>query len=213
MAVTADNRSGANAGSPRRELRLRPALMTVRMGKASPDRVIAYLRKCREELEDPLGVLFTDTPRPVVKRTEPRGVPERQRRASKPRPSGPPPLLDDADGERTEPDPVEATTPEEFIRFLRAFWEWAGRHSFRDLAAWSNGGFSHATVHKLLAVAPSKRPPVRLEYVQALIRACGGQDDRVQRWSTAWRRIYVATVASEAATAEVISLHNRAANG
>jgi hypothetical protein len=133
-------------------------------------------------------------------------------RARKPEPEGPPPLVDDVSGESREPDPARARTPEEFIVLLRAFWEWAGRYPVRDLAAWSGGAFSHTTINNLLAEAPRTRPPVTLRYVQGLIRACGGQGDRVQRWTTAWRRIYLPAVSAGAA-GEVISLPNRAVNG
>jgi hypothetical protein len=77
------------------------------------------------------------------------------------------------------------------VALLRAFWEWAGRHSVRDLAAWSDGAFSRTTVSDLLAEAPRRRPPVTLPYVQGLIRACGGRQDRIERWTTAWRSLYL----------------------
>ena len=124
----------------------------------------------------------------------------------------PPLLVADSDGESTEPDPARARTPEELIVLMRAFWEWAGRYPVRDLAAWSGDAFSRTTVNDLLAEAPRTRPPVTLPYVQGLIRACGGQDDRVQRWTTAWRRIFLPAV-SAGAEGEVISLPNRAVNG
>jgi hypothetical protein len=98
-----------------------------------------------------------------------------------------PPLV----GDDLEPDPARAQTREEFVTLLREFWQWAGGHATRDLVAWSGGAFSRTTVADLLAHAPRKRPPVTLFYVQSLIRACGGKDDRVGSWTTAWRRLYL----------------------
>lgn len=104
-----------------------------------------------------------------------------------------------------EPNPGHAATPKEFVALLRAFWEWSGGHSVRDLAAWSGGACSRTTVPDLLAEAPRKRPSVTLPYVQGLIRACGGDDYQVQHWTTAWRRLYLP---SAGGAGKVVALPN-----
>jgi hypothetical protein len=43
------------------------------------------------------------------------------------------------------------------VLLLRAFWEWVGRYSVRDLEAWSVGAFSRTTVADRLPEAPRKR--------------------------------------------------------
>lgn len=142
------------------------------------------------------------------------GRPSRSEKGKRRRPTGPPPLVGDVEGESTEPDPGQADTPEEFVVLLRAFWEWAGRYSMRDLEAWSGEAFSRTTVADLLAEAPRKRPPMTLSYVQGLILACGGRDDRIRRWTSAWRRVYLEMPgASIGGAGEVIALPNRAASG
>jgi hypothetical protein len=73
-----------------------------------------------------------------------------------------------------------------------------------------NDGGGRGCVADLLAEAPRKRPPVTLPYVRGLIRACGGQEDRIRCWKTAWRRLYLPSVSSGSGGA-VIELPNRAA--
>jgi hypothetical protein len=134
----------------------------------------------------------------------------RDLRVSEPGP--PPPLLEDVDGYDLKPDPSACATMEELFAGLRAFWEWAGAPSSRKLASRAQGAFSHTTVNNLLSEVPWRRPPLTLEYIQGLIRACGGDVEEVRRWTTAWRRICLAQ-AHASGEADVISLPSRTAAG
>jgi hypothetical protein len=101
----------------------------------------------------------------------------------------PPALIPDMDGHALKPDPLEATTFEELTELMREFRAWAGHPSSRDLASRSAGEFSHATISKLLSSQPGRKPPLKLGYVRGFIHACGGDDEDLSRWITAWRRI------------------------
>jgi lambda repressor-like predicted transcriptional regulator len=125
--------------------------------------------------------------------------------------TGPPPLIADVDGYDGRPNPLTAATKAEFVAALRAFWQWAGAPSARKLEVWSGRAFSHSTVNELLAEAPCKRPPMKLPYVQGVIRGCGGDEKEIQRWSTAWRQIYQGAKKSAGAEGKVIPLNAKAA--
>jgi hypothetical protein len=45
-------------------------------------------------------------------------------RFGKQKAQGPPPFVADVEGKSTEHDPARASTPEEFVWLLRAFWKW-----------------------------------------------------------------------------------------
>jgi DNA-binding CsgD family transcriptional regulator len=87
-----------------------------------------------------------------------------------------------------KPDPLAARTEAELRDLLRRFWTWSDRPSSRNIADQSCGAFSHTTVSKLLHDRLDK-PPLKLKYVQGIIRGCGGDVLEEQLWATAWRRI------------------------
>jgi hypothetical protein len=123
---------------------------------------------------------------------------------------GPPPLVEDADGHSTKPDPSTFTTEAELIAGLRDFTEWAGEYTARQLWKFSGKAVSHTTLHNLLAENPPKRPPLRMRYVQAVIRGCGGSEREVQRWTMALRRIRRGSTASRTGKDNVV-LHDKTA--
>src|SRR5690606_42084661 len=107
-----------------------------------------------------------------------------------PRNPAPPPLLADPDREDGQPDPLEATSEEHLLDLLRQFRRWAGNYSARQLAEWSGGASSHTTVNALLSEgSTTKRPPLKLTYLQGVIRACGGGEEELKRWTKAWRLV------------------------
>lgn len=122
---------------------------------------------------------------------------QRRRSRTPAAPVKPPPLVEDTAGQEGKPDPLEARSQEEFGAALRTFWRWTGEYSPRQLSTWSRetpyGSVSHTTLNNLLAEAPRKRPPMKLRYVQLIISCCGGDETEIQRWSTAWRRLHVAS--------------------
>ncbi|TLP66544.1 helix-turn-helix domain-containing protein [Microbispora triticiradicis] len=84
-----------------------------------------------------------------------------------------------------KPDPLSANTPAELVDQMRRYRIWAGDLSLRELARRSNNAFTLKTLDMTLM---RTRLP-RLEVLQAFVRACGGSDDDVERWATAWREL------------------------
>lgn len=96
----------------------------------------------------------------------------------------------DYPSEDLKPDPLKAETEAQLEDFLRRFWVWSGRPSSRKIAVRAGGAFSHTTISKLINNRAGK-PPLRLHYVQGLIRGCGGDTMEEERWVAAWRRIHL----------------------
>jgi hypothetical protein len=92
----------------------------------------------------------------------------------------------DAPGLRLRPDPGSVRTPAELIDALRQFRTWAGNPSFRDMARACNGRPAASTMCKVLAAGTL---PVRFEVIDAIITACGGEEEDRERFWTAWRRL------------------------
>ncbi|WP_344056861.1 hypothetical protein [Microbispora corallina] len=93
--------------------------------------------------------------------------------------------VEDVDGYGLKPDPLTAQTPGELVDRMRRYRIWAGDLALRELVRRANGAFALSTLSKTLR--EDKLPP--LELLLSFIRACGGSDDDVQRWGTAWRQI------------------------
>lgn len=106
--------------------------------------------------------------------------------------SGPPPLIKDPKDRESCPDPDEARSPEEFVQKMREFLQWAGGYSSRELSGWSQGAFSHTTIAAILSKKKTgRRPPVTMKYVRGFISACGGGEGEIERWVSAYRRVYL----------------------
>ncbi|MFC0557406.1 hypothetical protein ACFFHJ_41605 [Planotetraspora thailandica] len=118
----------------------------------------------------------------------PRATPTlRRRRASVPR------QIEDLDGYGLKPDPLIARTPAELVDRMRHYRIWAGDLTLRELVRRANNAFALSTLSKTLK--EDKLPP--LDLLVAFITACGGSDDDVQRWSTAWRQIRMPQACAE----------------
>jgi hypothetical protein len=92
----------------------------------------------------------------------------------------------DAPGSTLRPDPSGVRTPAELIEALRQFRTWAGNPSYRDMARACNGRPAASTMCRVLAAG---KLPVRFEAIDAIITACGGDEEDRQRFWTAWRRL------------------------
>ncbi|TDD75421.1 LuxR C-terminal-related transcriptional regulator [Actinomadura rubrisoli] len=99
-----------------------------------------------------------------------------------------PAVVDDVAGYQMKPDPLTAATTAELGELLREFWSWSGRPSARAVAAGSGGAFSHSTVSKILH-GSGRRPFLLLPYLQGVIKGCGGDENDLRRWTTAWRKV------------------------
>jgi hypothetical protein len=93
--------------------------------------------------------------------------------------------IDDAFGFDLRPDPLAATTPEQFLRALWQYKVWSGDPSWRKMAARAGQRVVHSTMH----AAMNGNTLPKLDVVKAIIIGCGGNDDDLRMFVTAWRRL------------------------
>lgn len=95
----------------------------------------------------------------------------------------------DAPGYDLKPDPMTVHDMGELLERLREFWQWADRPSMRELAEQSGRAFSKSTVTKLIHEQRmwTKMPALSQKYVVGIVRGCGGGDEEIARWVTAFR--------------------------
>ncbi|MEV4095863.1 hypothetical protein [Streptosporangium saharense] len=116
-----------------------------------------------------------------------------------PEPSGtaPPPqphhLRQDVIGYDLKPDPLRAETKEELLALMRDFHVWAGEPSYREIAINAGRAVGASTLCEALDVNRPARMP-SLKVVTAFVHGCGGEEEDLVSWTTAWRRIRMARV-------------------
>lgn len=108
---------------------------------------------------------------------------EARARRERPAPGAP---AQDVPGYNLRPDPGAAGTTAEFIEVLRQFRTWAGNPSYRDMARACDGRPAASTMCRMLT---GRRLPARFEVIDAIITACGGEEEDRERFATAWRRL------------------------
>lgn len=85
----------------------------------------------------------------------------------------------------SKPDPLTAATPAAFIEALRRYRFWAGHPSLRSMQRQSGNAVASSTMHA--AMSGDTLPPLRI--VTAIIIGCGGSENDLQQFGTAWRRL------------------------
>jgi hypothetical protein len=93
--------------------------------------------------------------------------------------------ISDAAGFDLKPDPLQAATPAEFIEALRQYKFWSGDPSWRRMAKRAG----QAVVHSTMYAAMNGDAMPKLEVVKAIIIGCGGGEDDLSSFASAWRRI------------------------
>lgn len=93
--------------------------------------------------------------------------------------------IGDAEGFDLKPDPLEATTAAEFISALWQYKAWSGDPSWRKMAARAG----QAVVHSTMYTAMNGDVLPKLEVMRAIVIGCGGGEDDLRAFATAWRRI------------------------
>jgi hypothetical protein len=93
--------------------------------------------------------------------------------------------ISDADGIDLRPDPLKATTPAEFIDALRQYKLWSGDPSWRMMAKRAG----QAVVHSTMYAAMNGDSLPKLDVVKAIILGCGGGEDDLSSFASAWHRI------------------------
>jgi hypothetical protein len=93
--------------------------------------------------------------------------------------------IGDAPGFDLKPDPLAATTPAEFVQALWQFKAWFGDPSWRKMAEQAG----QAVVHSTMYAAMNGDALPKLEVVKAIIIGCGGAEDDLRSFTSAWRRL------------------------
>jgi hypothetical protein len=93
--------------------------------------------------------------------------------------------IGDATGFDLKPDPLTASTPAEFIDALRQYKLWSGDPSWRTMAKRAG----QAVVHSTMYAAMNGNALPKLEVVKAIVIGCGGGEDDLSLFASAWRRI------------------------
>jgi hypothetical protein len=93
--------------------------------------------------------------------------------------------VNDASGFDLKPDPLEATTPAEFVRVLNEYKLWSGNPSWRMMAR----NASHMVVHSTMHNAMKSNALPNFDVMKAIVIGCGGGEEDLKAFATAWRRI------------------------
>lgn len=82
-----------------------------------------------------------------------------------------------------------AHTPSDLVAALNWYKIWAGDPSFRDMSQRAGHALAHSTMWKALNtdIMP------RLSTVRAIVVGCGGSEEDLQQFVSAWRRIRLDT--------------------
>ena len=91
----------------------------------------------------------------------------------------------DAPGFELKPNPATATTPAEFIDALWQYKAWWGNPSWRKMAEQAGQAVVHSTMYQ--AMKSDALP--KWDVVKAIIMGCGGGEDDIRSFLSAWRRI------------------------
>ena len=129
--------------------------------------VLGALRRLQDQLEEQLG--YGD---------ENKG---RHRSAA----SSPSSQINDMSGLDQKPNPRTATTPAEFVEALRKYKLWSGDPSWRKMARKAN----QLVVHSTMYTAMNSDTLPKFEVMKAIILGCGGGEEDLKEFATAWRRI------------------------
>jgi len=91
-----------------------------------------------------------------------------------------------------KPDPTRARTAADFVAVLRQYRAWSGDVPWRTIAARAKQNRVHSTIYN--AMRRDDLPT--LEVVKAIIVGCGGGDDDLRAFTSAWQRINSAKAAT-----------------
>ena len=95
------------------------------------------------------------------------------------------PVIADAPGLDSCPDPRAITIPADYMDALRRFRLWAGKPSLRRMQRECGGRPAASTLCK--ALQGNEFPS--LEMADAIIVGCGGRDEHREAFASAWRRL------------------------
>jgi hypothetical protein len=93
--------------------------------------------------------------------------------------------INDASGFDQKPDPLTANSPAEFVGVLWKYRFWSGNPSWRVIAKNSN----HIVVHSTIYNAMNSDALPKFDVMRAIIIGCGGDEEDLKAYASAWRRI------------------------
>jgi hypothetical protein len=93
--------------------------------------------------------------------------------------------INDAAGFDQKPDPLTATTSAEFMQVLWKYKYWSGNPSWRTMAR----NAKQMVVHSTMFAAMNSEALPKWEVMKAIIIGCGGGEEDLKAFATAWRRI------------------------
>jgi hypothetical protein len=93
--------------------------------------------------------------------------------------------INDASGFDLKPDPLTAKSPAEFVEVLAKYRFWSGNPSWRTIAIRSN----HIVVHSTIYTAMNSNTLPKFDVMKAIIIGCGGDEEDLKAYASAWRRI------------------------
>lgn len=93
--------------------------------------------------------------------------------------------INDVSGLDQKPDPLTATTPVELIQVLWKYKYWSGNPSWRKMARDAN----QMVVHSTMYTAMNGDTLPKFEVMKAIIIGCGGGEEDLKAFASAWRRI------------------------
>ena len=107
----------------------------------------------------------------------------------------------DADGFDLKPDPLTADTSAELIAVLRQYRAWSGNPPWRKMAQQA----SQAVVHSTMYTAMNSTALPKLDVLKAIVTGCGGSNDDLRAFTTAWRRIASGQIPCPSASGEYLT--------
>jgi hypothetical protein len=93
--------------------------------------------------------------------------------------------IGDVSGLDQKPDPLTATNSAEFVQILWKYKCWSGNPSWRTMARNAN----QLVVHSTMYAAMNSDALPKFEVMRAIIIGCGGGEEDLKAFATAWRRI------------------------
>jgi hypothetical protein len=93
--------------------------------------------------------------------------------------------IKDVSGLDQKPDPLTAETPAEFIQVLWKYKFWSGDPSWRTMARKAN----QMVVHSTMYAAMNGDALPKFDVMKAIIIGCGGGEEDLKAFASAWRRI------------------------
>jgi hypothetical protein len=88
-------------------------------------------------------------------------------------------------GSDLKPDPATARTAADYVTLLRQYRAWSGDVPWRKIAAGAKQKRVHSTIYNAL-----RRDDLpTLEVARAIIIGCGGDEDDLSAFTSAWQRI------------------------